>query len=278
MLKGVKCDSVLPEYNGQELPFEHCLKCARVGHGIDDGFGLRWCHAPYAQIKAMARNQEDRRDAGLSVTMLLDNCPRSVILKQEHDYYEAPSKFYARFRGTLGHLMMEEYDDGGEGIIQEVRFSKSITVLGEEIEITGKMDHVDTVNKLILDYKSVGSINTKPINQGTPKDEHVWQINFYRWLLLGGVRMDTNEEVFHDIERAALIYFDMKGIRKIKAELFDLDDVEREIRNRVLPYALHKRDGELPPPTTMFNADKWMCNNCPVKDTCISLQEDIYYE
>lgn len=266
---GVKCDSILPEYNGEELPFDKCLACARVGYGVDDGHGMRWCHTPYATVKSMSMNQEERKDAGLSVTMLLNECPRQVILQQEHDFYESPKSYWARFRGTISHLMMEEYDDGGEGIIQEVRFSKSITVLGEELTITGKMDHVDTKNKLILDYKSVGSINTKPVNQGEGKPEHVLQLNFYRWLLMGGTRMDTNEEVFHDIERAALVYFDMKGVRKVRADIMDMDDVEQEIMKRLEPFVLHKRNNELPDIAKLPNGNRhFICNFCPVRDIC----------
>src|SRR5690606_7046191 len=107
------------------------LLCARQS-GSD-----RWCHAPYALIKGMASNSEERKDAGLSATMLLDPCARRVILQQEEEFHEPPSRYWARFRGTIGHLMMEQYDDGGEGIIQEVRFKKTIELDGEEIEVTG---------------------------------------------------------------------------------------------------------------------------------------------
>lgn len=218
----------------------------------------------------MASNSEERKDAGLSTTMILDTCPRRVILQQEHDYFESPMDYWARFRGTIGHLMMEEYDEGGEGIVQEVRFSKKIEVLGQEVELTGKMDHVDTKNKVILDYKSVGSINTKPINQGEAKEDHTLQLNIYRWLLDGGTRMDTGEEVHYDIERGAIIYFDMKGIRKVGAPLMDLEEVEALIAERLEPFVLYKQTKVLPDMITLESGKPhWLCQVCPVREACL---------
>lgn len=275
-IKGIICSSKNPAFEGEEVSFEDCLNCARIGYGMEvegrEEDGLRWCHAPYPMIKQASMNQEERKDAGLSVTMLLNDCPRQVILQQEHDYSEPAMSLWARFRGTVSHLMMEEYDEGGEGIIQEVRFSKSITVLGEEVTITGKMDHVDVGRKYILDYKSIGSVNTKPVNQGIAKPEHELQLNFYRWLLLGGTRMDTNEEVFHDIERGALIYFDMKAVRKVKAEMMDMDDIEVELRRRLEPFVLYRRDGTLPERMTLGSGKPhYFCQVCPVRDICFAM-------
>ncbi len=271
-LTSIKCSSQNPAYTNEELSFDKCLSCARVASGVDDGSGMRWCNAPYALIRAMQQNSEQRKDAGLSVTMLLDSCPRRVILQQENDYSESPMSYWARFRGTIGHLMMEEYDEGGEGIIQEVRFSKKIKVLGEEIEITGKMDHVDTVREYILDYKSVGSINTKPINQNEAKEDHALQVNFYHWLLRGGTRMDTGEQVDHPLKKAAIIYFDMKGITKVPAPLLDLQEVEDILVSRLEQFVLYQQTGVYPDVLTLPSGKPhYLCQACPVKSICDSI-------
>lgn len=266
-LKGVVCDSKNPKYAGEKLSFDACLLCARRSQSD------RWCHAPYALIKGMASNSVERKDAGLSATMLLDPCARRVILQQTEDYYEAPSRYWARFRGTLSHLLMETYDGGGEGIIQEVRFRKAVTVevdgVQVEVEITGKMDHVDVNQKLIIDYKSIKSINAQPVNQGRCKPEHAEQVSIYRWLLDGGTNMETGETVHYDIERAGIIYFDMAGTRKIGAPMMSLEETEAFIRERVTPFARFSFTGELP--------DLWydekgnrhrFCDFCAVRDIC----------
>lgn len=217
----------------------------------------------------MASNNEERKDAGLSATMLLDPCPRRVILQQEEEFYESPSSYWARFRGTMAHLMMEQYDDGGEGIIQEIRFRKSVVVDGEEIEITGKMDHVDTNTRTIIDYKSIKSINAKPVNKGKPKREHEQQVSIYRWLLDGGVNMETGEIVHHEIDRAGIIYFDMTGTLKIGATMMSLEDTEDFIIERVRPLIHYRKTGELPDLMKNERGQRHpFCRFCAVKDAC----------
>lgn len=266
-LIGVVCDSENPEYAGEKLSFDACLLCARRS-GSD-----RWCHAPYALINGMASNSVERKDAGLSTTMLLDPCARRVILQQTEDYYESPKAYWARFRGTIGHLMMEQYDGGGDGIIQEVRFKKAITIDidGEEVEveITGKMDHVDENQELIIDYKSIKSINAQPVNRGQCKPEHAEQVSIYRWLLWGGTNMETGDTVQIKISKAGIIYFDMSGVRKIGAPLMSLDETEAFVRERVEPFARFQRTGELP---DLWYDDRgyrhrW-CDYCPVREIC----------
>src|SRR5690606_28740514 len=137
---------------------------------------------------------------------------------------------------------------------QEVRFKKTITVTldidGEptevEVEITGKMDHVDTNQKLIIDYKSIKSINAQPVNKNMCKPEHEQQVSLYRWLLDGGTNMETGDVVHYPIERAGIIYFDMTGVRKIGAALMSPEETHQFIVDRVTPIAQYKATGTLP--------------------------------
>lgn len=276
-LKGVICDSDDPRFHGEKVSFEFCKACAR------ESLSERWCNAPYALINGMASNGEERKDAGMSATMLLNPCSRQTILQQKYDYYERPSAYWPRFRGTLSHLLMEEYDGGGEGIIQEVRFRKPISVDIEingkpvevEIELTGKMDHVDTIQKVIIDYKSIKSINAQPVNKGEIKPEHGKQVSIYRWLLDGGTNMETGEVVHYEIERAGIIYFDMTGTVKLGAPLMSLEETEEYIKEKVRPIAQYSATGELP---DLIQDDRgrrhWLCNYCPVKDICEQLAQE----
>src|SRR5690606_13303138 len=184
---------------------------------------------------------------------------------------------------TIGHLMMEEYDDGGEGIIQEVRFKKSVTVDvdGEDIdvEITGKMDHVDTVQRLIIDYKSIKSVNAQPVNKGEYKPEHAEQVSVYRWLLDGGTNMETGEVVHYPIDKAGIIYFDMTAPVKIGVPLMSLEETEEFVKDRVRPLAHYKKTAEVP---DLLDDERgrrsWLCNYCPVKQSCDAYEEQGYYD
>lgn len=217
----------------------------------------------------MASNQEERKDAGMSATTILNICPRRVILEKEHDFTEPVDRYWARFRGTISHLMMEAYDEGGEGIIQEVRFRKKVVVDGVEFEITGKMDHVDTVNQYILDYKSIESVNRKPFNEGGYKPEHAQQVSVYRWLLSGGTNMETNEVVDYPIRSAGIIYFDMKAPLKVGVPLMSLEETEEFIIERLRPFVHYQQTGELPGFLLLDNGKRhYFCGPCPLREIC----------
>lgn len=269
-LKGVLCDA-----NGKPYSFPECIACARSG-------GPRRCDNPISLMIAMSKNSEERSDAGISATMLLD-CPRKVILMGEEDYYEAPSKYWARFRGTLGHLLMEEYGQGIEGVIQEIRLRKVVTLdvdgVSVDVEITGKPDWADVQRKLIIDFKSAKSINVKPVKDGFPKDGHESQVNIYRWLLWGGQPYQGRDESgnavwgepeYHEITHGGILYFDMAGTKKVAVNIWSLDRAESFIRERLLPLATHKATGEMPP---FWRDEKRggrhiLCNYCPLREQC----------
>jgi hypothetical protein len=227
----------------------------------------------------MASNLEERKDAGMSATTVLNMCPRRVILEKEHDYHEPPSRYWARFRGTIGHLMMEHYDDGGEGIVQEVRFKKSVMIDGVSFEITGKADHIDTVNKYILDYKSIESVNRKPFNEGGYKPEHAQQLAIYRWLTSGGINMDTNEVVDYGIESGAILYFDMKAPLKVGVPLMSLEETEAFIIERLRPHVHYANTVELPDLMRLDNGKRhYFCGPCPLREVCDQRWEEDHAE
>lgn len=255
-LIGAHCDDDDNLYS-----FDECLACAIAG-------GPRRCHNPLPLIVAMSKNSEERADAGVSATMLLD-CPRKVILAGEVDYHERPSAYWARFRGTIGHLMMEAYGQGYQHIVQEVRRRKSVVVDGVTFEITGKPDWIDLDRKLIIDFKSIKSINAKPVNQGEAKEGHRDQVSIYRWLCAGGVNMVSGEVEWVDIERAGILYFDMTGTRKIAVELLSLEETEQLIIDRIRPIVAYRTNKVMPPFLQGYGGNRSpLCNYCPVREEC----------
>lgn len=255
-LQGVLCDDT-----GDPYSFEECIGCALAG-------GPRRCHNPLPLLVAMSKNAEERADAGISATMLLD-CPRKIILARENDYFEKPSAYWARFRGTIGHLMMEEYGQGFGHIVQEVRRRKILSVDGVDIEITGKPDWIDVERKLILDFKSAKSINVKPIKEGGAKEGHREQVSIYRWLCWGGTNMDTGEVEHIELDAAGILYFDMAGTRKVGVEMMDMEMTEWFLKGRLRPFAKYEKTNELPP---FWLNDKGVrhhfCRFCALKEIC----------
>lgn len=260
-LVGVICDD-----DEQKYDFEACITCSLKGFP-------RSCHAPTSLIVAMSKNQEERKDAGLSATALLD-CARKVILSQEEEFYEKPSAYHARFRGTLTHLLIEEYGSGLEGVVQEQRVRKSLDVDGLQVEITGKPDWIDVNRKLIVDYKSCVSLNRKPINAGKPKDGHESQVNIYRWLVAGGINMVTNEVVDYDIELGGILYISMEGSRKVPVRIWSLDETEEFLRDRLRPHLEYKQTKRLPPILSNEKGERsYLCNYCALREACDAREE-----
>lgn len=224
--------------------------------------GLTRSHYPIEMIIAMSRNAEERSDAGISATMLLD-CPRKVILAEEEDFYEFPADFWARFRGSIGHLMMEYYGEDDPDVIREVRVRKYINVDGVSVEITGKSDKINTRDKLIVDYKSIKAVPDKP------KPTHEPQVNIYRWLWDGGVRMDTGEQVSVEIERGGIVYFDMEKVVKLPVSIWPLEQIEQFIIDKLRPHVRYQQEGVLP--SILYNEGgrrSALCNYCALKQAC----------
>lgn len=261
-LVGVICDD--PKYKGITYDFDTCLQCSRTG-------GPRSCSSPYPLIYAMTQNSVERRDAGISATMLLD-CSRRVILQQEEDYYEPPSAYWPRLRGTLAHLLVEQYCDGLDPKVAEVRFKRTIVIDDEEFEITGKPDLILPDRKLIIDFKSNKDVEDsyQPMKNGKAKTEHVEQINIYRWLVSGGVNTETGEITHIDIDYGQILYFDlMRWKTPISVPIWPLETTEEFIRSKVRPLHKYKTEGILPEKIKDFFGDRHIwCQFCPLRDQC----------
>lgn len=240
----------------------------------------------------MAKNVEDRVDAGLSTTSILDICARRVIIQNEHPYSESPKDYIPRMRGTLNHLLIEEYTDDGIGPhISEVRLKKSIDVVLDDgevvsVELTGKFDLVLTAHKLIIDFKSCASVHDEPMKYNMAKSEHEEQTNIYRWLLWGGTVVSLNEkntnvsvkigDVVHiEIEEAGIQYMDQFDFRKVATKMWTLEDAADFIQERMKPFAEYKHRGVLPkilrePGTKRRHV---LCRYCAVKKICDTIGE-----
>jgi hypothetical protein len=263
MLVGVKCDDI--GAYADEFSFEECIACSLAG-------GPRKCHAPTALLVAMAQAQHDRKDAGISATMLLD-CPRKVALQTTEDWYEHPADFWSRFRGTLAHMALEHYAVDAEHLVNEVRRRKTYEVDGVEIAITGKPDHVDVSRGLILDFKTCQSVGAKPVGAGKPKDGHEAQVNIYADLCDGGVNMTTGEFETIEVTRGGIVYLDMKSYRKVPVNIWPAEERRAFIVERLRPIADYRRTGVLP--GLLYDTERptmrsWKCASkwCALREHC----------
>ena len=260
-LVGVLCDDIAAY--GDEFTFDQCIACSLAGQP-------RRCHAPTPLLVAMAEAQRDRKDAGVSATMILD-CPRKIALQGQHDWREHPASYWARFRGTLAHAMLEQYAPPTDAAIIEVRRRKTYTVDGVDIAITGKPDYIDVERGLLLDYKTTQSLDRAPVKQGKPKPDHEEQINIYADLCDGGARLDTGEIEDIQITAGGIVYMDMKSYRKVPVRIWEPDEREAFIVERLRPLAAFRATGELPPVLTEPGGQRsWKCAHkwCALREVC----------
>lgn len=251
-LKGVVCplDSSYRE-------FGECI----CGHEN----GTRTCHAPIQLLKLMRDNHIDRKDAGWSASMLT-NCPRANAIQETYDYYEDPQSGWNKARGTFVHLLMESDQTPRDGLIRERRLRKAITVDEMEVFLTGKPDEVDTINGVLIDYKS------KDLLPKRPDPNHEAQFNVYAWLLNGGTFMDTGEISDTIITSGGMHYLTWRtkdAFKKMAYPLWGDAVTEEFITTRLRPLVEWKKSGELPTcnPYIRFPGN-WRCS-------CVRLEEQL---
>lgn len=236
----------------------------------------------------------------ISPTMLAD-CTRQAALKRLLPYGEYPDHAYARYRGTMGHVMLEEgqrklrRDLGIEmdAILEQplevkIRFPGRTFLhrywdsdinpatgsqtgwVEEEVDwllLRGTPDKVLPSKKLLIDYKTIKEIVSTPKAGWTP------QLSCYRWMLHhNGI----------EIERAIIQQVSMKVPARIEIDLWPLDATEQYIMSRALRFA-PVLDGSitldnLPPMLDpVLDADQvWLCNSswCPVQYQCKKLKAE----
>lgn len=260
-LVGVLCDDMAAY--GDPFSFDQCIACSMAGTP-------RRCHAPTPLLVAMAEAQRDRQDAGVSATMILD-CPRKIALQSQHHWHEHPTSYWARFRGTLAHAMLEQYAPPSDTTVVEVRRRKTYTVDGVDIAITGKPDYIDVARGLLLDYKTTQNLEHAPVKHGKPKEGHEEQLNIYADLCDGGARLDTGEVEDIQIVAGGIVYMDMKSYRKVPVRMWDPDERETFIVERLRPLAAFYASGELPPILVDDKGQRsWKCAHkwCALREVC----------
>lgn len=261
--------------DGKPHDFDDCLAANREG----------LCQHSLSLLSAMQLNARRRAGIGIS-SSVLNVCPRQYILSQEHDYYESPADFYNRWRGSFGHYAIEM---GGPytGIVQEVRFYRTISVEGVPFTISGQPDWVDIGRQHISDAKFVARA------PNAPYQDHENQINVYAWLLEGGYTMYGGRQLHisskvgwdyslpddWEAQTADVNYMDAKGEHIYPVILWTEEARERFITQRLTPYKQYSETGSLAVIGTRGKENKWKGKFCPfMRDenpgTCCMVDQD----
>jgi hypothetical protein len=171
MLKGLYCKK-----REQVVTFNECLECSKDAE-VTIGKDRYVCDIFPEFIQFVIKENEHEHSSNVSVTQLL-GCSRKAYLSRVCDYSVAPEDLWYRFRGSIIHLLMEQFKV--EDSIVEGRFKKEFN----GITVSGRIDRIDTRRKTITDYKSIQSVKfDRTLMYGNSKVFHQLQLNLYRWLI-----------------------------------------------------------------------------------------------
>lgn len=223
--------------SGNPESFQHCTNEAHEGR----------CQHSIALLAAMSKNSPSREGITFSPSTL-STCPRWQVLSEKNDYYEAPSDYYKRWLGAGTHsaiAMSGPY----EGITQETRFYRDISIEGDKFTVSGQIDWFDQRRQHLEDFKRVSYI---------PKQlraDHEAQANVYVWILAGN-------EI--PVRTASVRYLGNNGEEVKPVPLWSEEAVESYIRTKLWPVAVYHQDGNLAK-LHVSDSDKWKAAYCPFK-------------
>lgn len=220
--------------DGERRTDEQCL-----AHGM-----THHCSLSPLLVSAIG-NTIDRDLEDPTVTELI-GCLRQYVLSQTQDYYDQPDNYYAVFRGTLFHGVLDLANLDGDYLIER-RYRRR---LPSGFEVSGKPDVIVPTKHLIIDVKSSAWMPKKPW------PSQVLQLNAYRWLVAPT----------HDVFNLEILYMDMKKAVRMPVELMSDAEVVAFLEERAAIVAHALNGGQLP--EVLDITKSWMCKTCAFASEC----------
>jgi len=126
-------------------------------------------------------------EADFSVTELLQP-PKVRALKIQHkdELSEDYSDTIASFIGTSVHKMLEQANEGVEGMHTEMRINTDVEVDNKKYTVSGCVDLINEKENKIIDFKTTSAYAV--VND---KEEWDQQLNIYAWLYALAFEKDT---------------------------------------------------------------------------------------
>lgn len=160
--------------DGAIRSFEDCLACDPA-----------CCDLEVREAIFHQNKHQDPHHAGDSISVTaLTGCLRQVYLERNIDYAAHPMHRWFTLRGELIHRLVEMPDR--EGPTEQEFSERRFTAMLNGTPITGKVDRYKLrflEHGILKDWKSIGDNGMQFIVYDGAKDEHIWQMNIYAWLL-----------------------------------------------------------------------------------------------
>jgi hypothetical protein len=184
--------------NGKNYSFKEALK---------DPLGITGL--PTMMLIGIIKNSQ-YRGKSISATTLT-GCRRKTYYERTYDYYMDPKGLiFKAFRGSVIHQILETVANGGgaytgmygididlaidailKEYITEKRFARVVKINGKDVEVSGKIDVYHKSTFTIEDYKTTEPYPVLKINEKGLDVDHVFQLNFYKWITAPYLRVDN---------------------------------------------------------------------------------------
>lgn len=264
--------------NGEKVNFETCLKR-----------DCRNCLPLVFRMGMLARRQE--RSKEISATSL-NGCLRKTFWERTRDYYDAPSKLYFAYRGTLAHSVLEfllSNEKIGNKSVEEIiaSYKKNIIVeqrlyreiKGLDIEISGQFDLLILQEPAtLIDYKTVNSRQIPYLLKEGARKDHITQLNVYKWIAKPIVEVKRLQIVYLAMEAPYFTGGEFEVKRKLKGQtVYEQKEIaevpimpEKEVEDFIYKKAeiLQKAFTQGIVPEKIGDEGKWLCNFCPFVSEC----------
>jgi len=249
-LVGVVCP------NGNKKLVEECINCE----------GNPKCYIKSIR-KAIFSTVIKERSRWISCSSII-YCLRKAKWENKIDYYMPLQKLYYLMRGNIIHKILQEQGEE-QGSLIETYFEQKVP--GTESFLRGQIDLY--VNSILYDYKTMESTGLSYLRTG-PKEEHVIQTNFYKWLL---------EKAGYAVDAIKITYLTMSNSftsgdivrlprgKKSENSEFLLSEVPLWNEQMVLDFLVPRFktiESNAEPPAD--SSRKWLCDACAFRDKCIA--------
>jgi len=220
-----KVKGFISEYDGRELSFDEYFKAIENG---EEPNGL-----PLSVVKAIAKDIQENnnvveKENHLRVTSLT-GCPRKMWFQYNMESiqeYVYARRYYAMFRGTIGHKVMEETDPEKNERREEL-FKLDVNYGEKKYVITGHPDSILVDKGRIIDYKTTENIPEYGIWKG-----HEVQLNIYRYLVENHIRNFEGNKKFL-INDLRVVYISMNDAKEKRVKLWTDDEVIEYLLERI---------------------------------------------
>ena len=213
---------------------------------------------------------EVERDRWVSVSTLL-RCLRKAKWEHEEDYFLPQQIAYYFMRGTLIHGVLEAAsvtDNIRTDTIVFMEKDLSRPVPETNSKLIGRVDKYE--NRVLYDYKTMADQGIHRIIKDGPKEDHIWQVNMYKWLLeYNGFPVDDIVIIYVMMSNSAqtgseFIMTDRKGNKSLipisKIPIY----TDGMIEDYIVPkFKYLEKYGEPP-----AKPEDWYCNTCYFRNRC----------